>query len=84
MKRAAEELMRQRSVFDAVLTKREEYEFANLLTCAMLATEAAMMREESRGGHFREDFPRMDDQQWRSHIVFQRDAGVLEEEIGDV
>jgi L-aspartate oxidase len=30
----------------------------NLLTTAMLVTEAALLRKESRGGHFRSDFPK--------------------------
>lgn len=30
----------------------------NLHTTAMLVTEAALLRKESRGGHFRSDFPR--------------------------
>jgi L-aspartate oxidase len=30
----------------------------NLLTTATLVTEAALMRKESRGGHFRSDFPK--------------------------
>jgi L-aspartate oxidase len=29
--------------------------------------EAALWREESRGGHFREDFPACDDERWRVH-----------------
>ena len=66
------------------LTKREEYEFANLLTCAMLTMQAALTREESRGGHFRIDFPERDDLVWRKHIVFNREDGVIEEWIDDV
>lgn len=30
----------------------------NLLTTAMLVTEASLLRKESRGGHFRSDFPK--------------------------
>ena len=30
----------------------------NLLDTALLITEAALLRRESRGGHFRSDFPR--------------------------
>jgi L-aspartate oxidase len=30
----------------------------NLHTTALLVTEAALLRKESRGGHFRSDFPR--------------------------
>jgi L-aspartate oxidase len=55
-----------------------------LLTCAMLTMQAALMREESRGGHFRIDFPDRDDLVWRKHLVFNREHGVLEERIDDV
>jgi L-aspartate oxidase len=41
----------------------------NLLTVARLIASAALRREESRGGHFREDFPARDDLHWRVHLV---------------
>jgi L-aspartate oxidase len=41
----------------------------NLLTVARLITHAALRREESRGGHFREDFPARDDLHWKVHLV---------------
>jgi L-aspartate oxidase len=44
----------------------------NLITVAMLIARAALRREESRGGHFREDFPKRDDEQWKVHIVDRR------------
>lgn len=38
---------------------------ASILTVARLITRAALRREESRGGHFREDFPKRDDVHWK-------------------
>lgn len=84
LERGREELKRQRSIFDSCLSKREEYEFANLLTCALLTTEAALIREESRGGHYREDFPEKNDLVWRKHTVFSREDGITEGRIDDV
>jgi L-aspartate oxidase len=43
----------------------------NFVTLAKLMAEAALWREESRGGHFREDFPSRDDERWRVHSVQQ-------------
>lgn len=84
LQKGYEELSKQIHIFDYRLTKREEYEFANLLVCSLLATKAALLREESRGGHFREDFPEKDDLVWRKHILFSHTDGILEEKIGDV
>ncbi|PWT80645.1 MAG: L-aspartate oxidase, partial [Blastocatellia bacterium] len=44
----------------------------NLITVARLIMRAALRREESRGGHFRADFPERDDRKWKVHIVDQR------------
>jgi len=41
----------------------------NFLTVALLVARAALWREESRGGHYRVDFPRRDDERWRVHSV---------------
>jgi L-aspartate oxidase len=49
-----------------------------------LTTEAALRREESRGGHYREDFPQRDDQHWKKHIVFKRGEDRAEEWIQNV
>ncbi len=46
---------------------------ANLLTVARLIARAALRRTESRGGHFREDFPARDDLHWKVHLVDHRD-----------
>ena len=51
-----------------------EWKRFNLLTVARLIARAALRREESRGGHFREDFPARDDLHWRVHLVDKIDG----------
>ncbi|WP_027086665.1 L-aspartate oxidase [Cohnella panacarvi] len=79
-----DELKHLLPIFETTLAKREEFEFANLLTCAILVTEAALSREESRGGHYREDYPERDDAHWRKHTILQRQIGIGEERIDHV
>jgi L-aspartate oxidase len=50
---------------------RSAVEAVNLLTLGRLAVSAAQMRTESRGGHFRSDFPSRDDVYWLRHIIFE-------------
>jgi len=45
----------------APLRERSTCELANMLTVAALMTQAALWRQESRGTHFRSDFPARDD-----------------------
>ncbi|PAK48773.1 L-aspartate oxidase [Paenibacillus sp. 7541] len=82
--RAQEELGRQLPLFQALLSKREEYEFANLLTASLLVVQGALHREESRGAHFREDYPERNDSAWQKHIIHTRDQGMTEEISDDV
>ncbi|MUG48194.1 L-aspartate oxidase [Paenibacillus woosongensis] len=78
------ELRRQLSIFNAALHTREQWEYANMLTCALLLIESALARKESRGGHYREDYPQRNDALWRKHILQQREKGMLEEMSDDV
>ncbi|MEP7308841.1 MAG: L-aspartate oxidase [Acidobacteriota bacterium] len=55
-------------------TDGDAWRHLNLVTVAKLIARAALRREESRGGHFREDFPERDDRHWLVHVVDRRDA----------
>jgi L-aspartate oxidase len=56
------------------LLDHEGWRRASILTVAFLIARAALRREESRGGHFRTDFPTRDDLKWKVHISDMRDA----------
>ncbi|MEO3948080.1 L-aspartate oxidase [Gorillibacterium sp. CAU 1737] len=80
LEKGIDELRRLTSLFESRLTKREEYEFANMLTVGLLVAVAARMRQESRGGHYRSDYP-SPREEWRRHIVFHRESGTVTEPV---
>jgi succinate dehydrogenase / fumarate reductase flavoprotein subunit len=47
----------------------ETLEFDNLIAQAAVTVEGALAREESRGAHAREDFPKRDDTNWMKHTL---------------
>jgi len=63
-----------RYVMDKVLSHRMGWETQNMLTVARCMTQAALAREESRGTHFRSDFPQPDAGRFLGHLVLQRAA----------
>ncbi len=50
---------------------RPSHELANLLVAGRLMAEAALIREESRGAHYRTDFAETREE-WRRHITFRK------------
>ncbi len=52
-------------------TDQSSYELSNLILTGRLLTEAAYIREESRGAHFRSDFPQSLPK-WQCHIVWKK------------
>jgi len=55
------------------------WELGNLLDLAEVTTVSALAREESRGGHSREDFPDRDDQKWLRHtFAFMDEKGKID------
>jgi succinate dehydrogenase / fumarate reductase flavoprotein subunit len=47
----------------------EAIELGYMLDLAEVITMGALQREESRGAHFREDFPDRDDEKWLAHTM---------------
>ncbi len=60
-----------RYVLDKVFDEPAAWETQNLLTLAACVVHAAMTRCESRGVHFRSDFPQPD-ANWRCHLELRR------------
>ena len=54
-------------------TDRPSYELNNMVLNARLMAEAALLREESRGAHFRTDFPKPS-LNWQKHIIFRTNS----------
>jgi L-aspartate oxidase len=54
----------------------EAWEATNLHCVASLIVAAALRREETRGSHWREDFPEADDA-WRGHLVSTLTGGAI-------
>ena len=55
-------------------SEREFRRLSSLVTVSLLIARAALRREESRGGHFRTDFPHRDDIHWHKHVADVIDA----------
>jgi L-aspartate oxidase len=51
---------------------RSSHELVNLAVTAQLVAEAALIRTESRGAHYRTDYPQLS-ADWVKHIVFRRE-----------
>ena len=52
----------------------EGWELQNMLLMASCMVDAALARCESRGVHFRSDYPQPDDEKWRRHLTIQIDV----------
>ncbi|MCS7253700.1 MAG: L-aspartate oxidase [Armatimonadota bacterium] len=48
------------------------WEVMNMLLVGRLIVESALMRTESRGAHYREDYPIRDDANWAARLVHRR------------
>ncbi len=54
------------------LVDRSPLEINNLVVIGSLIAESALPREESGGAHFRNDFPKRDDERFARHSVVHR------------
>ncbi len=97
MRRAVEGLktLRERSAKVSVTGNREynpgwhtALDLQNLITVSEIVARAALERKESRGGHFREDFPEKDPSYGKFNILIRRGPGgemqVMREQIPEM
>jgi succinate dehydrogenase / fumarate reductase, flavoprotein subunit len=63
----------------------EAWELGALLDCADTLVTAALARDESRGGHYREDHPLREDDRWLRHsLAYRGEDGSIRLEYKDV
>ena len=60
----------QRYVMDKVFDSPYGWECQNMLTVSLLMAQAARKRKESRGVHYRTDYPDRDDKRFSERIEF--------------
>ncbi len=59
----------------------EFMEFANTLELSEALLVGAISRDESRGAHYREDFPEQNDEEYGVHTIYRKVDGVLSVEF---
>lgn len=62
----------KRYVMDKIFSTPEAWQCQNMLTVSELIAHAANKREESRGVHFRQDYPNPDDKKYRKHFIIKK------------
>lgn len=62
----------QRYVMDKTFDSSQGWELQNMLTVCQLIAQSALARKESRGVHFRSDYPDTDDEHFKKHTEIKR------------
>lgn len=69
---AAEQWLNEHGPSPSGRPSTEDWETTNIHELAQVLVRHALLREETRGSHWREDFPERDDEQWRVRLVTHR------------
>ncbi len=78
--RDADSLKRALKEFEQIEKSNLGTSSRNFVTLAKLVAMAALWREESRGGHFRTDFPSRNDEKWDVHSIQKLNAEISSSE----
>ena len=62
----------QRYALRTLFTTVNGWEIQGMLITALLIAESALKRQESRGAHFRLDFPKRDDRKWKRNSIVKK------------
>jgi L-aspartate oxidase len=73
-------LVKALATIGALERDNSDRRLANMLTTAKLITAAALEREESRGAHFRSDYPTPNDRLARRSFLTLAEAGAIARE----
>ena len=52
----------------------EDLQLGNMLDTALAITKSALARSESRGGHYRLDYPNRNDELWKKHTLLSKEG----------
>jgi succinate dehydrogenase/fumarate reductase flavoprotein subunit len=63
---------------------RQAHEVKNMILNTEMKLRTSLMRTESRGAHYREDFPEQDDKNWLAWIIITQDGGAMKLKKKDV
>jgi L-aspartate oxidase len=74
LREAQEQFKEWGNIMKADFLTRRELELKNMMTVARLITEAALLRENSIGAHYRSDFKERGEH-WQRHTVCQKEKG---------
>lgn len=70
-KESLEDALHKLELIEIAAGSVEELELKNMLLVAKLIAKAALDRKESRGAHYRTDYPKTDDKNWKKHLVYK-------------
>lgn len=76
------ELLRYREIISSQLSVNEEHivnalELKNMIEVGLAITKSALTRKETRGSHYRADYPQRNDREWLKIIEVRYDDGSL-------